>query len=582
MSDQDNLPNEYSELRSMFKYHIDVYVALYQLKTENEEDLNSIYKMIKTNLIDSKKCSPQNIIERISKIIPHNNRYIKSYLTLMKLITDGYNLTEVRDIPITWAFLFYKEYGIKLDKYANFEEMNLQNIDIHSENTIYRAIMNNDLETFIFITEKEGFDKNQQLQSSLYPESEEGYSLLELCCYHGAVDCFKLLRTKFNSEITEQCLWFSFLGGNQDIMSECLKYQEPDYECMEYTIISHNIDFVTFLMNEYDIDINISDCAEYNNLESFLVYFDQTNEVNQCFIYSALFDNPSLCEYFLSLGANVNEKNIYGATALDNAVRNNSKKTAEFLITHGATINTPGKYSVLHVAAIKNSKETAEILISHGADIDGIDENYNTPLIYAANKNNSEIVELLISHGANVNKKDEYGFTSLHFTARENNAKMAQLLISHGAKPNKKMTAEKPLFILQQLIIVKKQLNFLFHMVQISMKKIIMDEPLFILQPCIIVKRQLNFLFHLVQISMKKIILDKLLFILQPLKIIKKQLNFLFHMVQISMKKIKRRKPLFILQPCIIVKRQLNFLFHLVQISMKKIILDKPLFILQP
>ena len=105
MSDQDNLPNEYSVLRSMFKYHIDIYVALYQLKTENEEDLNSIYKMIKTNLIDSKKCSPQNIIERISKIIPHNNRYIKSYLTLMKLITDGYNLTEVRDIPITWALL---------------------------------------------------------------------------------------------------------------------------------------------------------------------------------------------------------------------------------------------------------------------------------------------------------------------------------------------------------------------------------------------------------------------------------------------------------------------------------------------
>ncbi|KAI5520873.1 protein of unknown function (DUF3447), partial [Trichomonas vaginalis G3] len=36
--------------------------------------------------------------------------------------------------------------------------------------------------------------------------------------------------------------------------------------------------------------------------------------------------------------------------------------------------------------------------------------------------------------------------------------------------------------------IAKKQPNFLFHMVQISMKKIMMEKPLFILQQYIIVK----------------------------------------------------------------------------------------------
>ncbi|EAX83072.1 hypothetical protein TVAG_259580, partial [Trichomonas vaginalis G3] len=135
------------------------------------------------------------------------------------------------------------------------------------------------------------------------------YSLLELCCYHGAVDCFKLLRTKFNSEITRECLDLSFLGGNQEIMSECLKYQKPDRWCMENAIISHNIDFVTFLMNEYSIKINLRYCEKYNNLETFLVYFDQTNDIGKCFVYSAMFNIPSLCEYFLSNGANINEKN---------------------------------------------------------------------------------------------------------------------------------------------------------------------------------------------------------------------------------------------------------------------------------
>ncbi|EAY05435.1 hypothetical protein TVAG_197360 [Trichomonas vaginalis G3] len=85
----------------------------------------------------------------------------------------------------------------------------------------------------------------------------EGCSLLELCCYHGAVDCFKLLRSKFNSEITKECIGLSFLGGNSEIMSELLKYQTSDEECMEYAIISHYIDFVTFLMNEYNIEIDL-------------------------------------------------------------------------------------------------------------------------------------------------------------------------------------------------------------------------------------------------------------------------------------------------------------------------------------
>ena len=121
--------------------------------------------------------------------------------------------------------------------------------------------MCNDLEKIILFTECDGFDKNQLLESDLYPYSDEGYSLLELCCYHGAVDCFKLLRTKFDSEITQKCLRFSFLGGNPEIMSECLKYQKPNKECMKYAIISHNIDFVTFLMNEYNLEIKLSYCG---------------------------------------------------------------------------------------------------------------------------------------------------------------------------------------------------------------------------------------------------------------------------------------------------------------------------------
>ncbi|EAX89440.1 hypothetical protein TVAG_327820 [Trichomonas vaginalis G3] len=202
--------------------------------------------------------------------------------------------------------LFYEEYIIILGESDHFKRFNFKNLDIHRKNTICKAIMDNSLESFIIFTERDDFDKNQRLESHLYPDYYEGFSLPELCCYHGAVDCFKLLRTKFNSEITQTCLQFSFLGGNPEIMSECLKYQTPNEACMKCAIISHNIDFVTFLMNEYNLEIDLDYCVKYKNLESFLVYYDQTKDIDNCFGNSISFRIPSLYEYFLSLGANMN------------------------------------------------------------------------------------------------------------------------------------------------------------------------------------------------------------------------------------------------------------------------------------
>ncbi|EAY18699.1 hypothetical protein TVAG_063040 [Trichomonas vaginalis G3] len=184
MIDKDIPPNKYSELRSIYKHYIDSYIALYQLKTDKEEELKDIYKMIKTELIDSKKYLSVDVIWKILNIIPYNNRYTKSYLSLIKFISDDYHVEDVRSVIPIFNFLFYKEYGIKLDKSYDFENFNSENLGIHSENTIYRAIVYNDLERFIAFTERNGFDKDQTLKSKLYPDSFEGYSLLELCCYH--------------------------------------------------------------------------------------------------------------------------------------------------------------------------------------------------------------------------------------------------------------------------------------------------------------------------------------------------------------------------------------------------------------
>ncbi|EAY17390.1 hypothetical protein TVAG_319850 [Trichomonas vaginalis G3] len=440
MSDQDVRLSYYSELRNIYKCYIDSYIALYQLRTENEEELSSIYNMIKTNLIESKIYLPKYTIKDILNIIPYNNRYAKSYLSLAKLISDEFHVNEVNNVESISNYLFYKEYGIKLDKSNDFDKIKSENLNIHIENTIYRAIMDDNKERFIQFTEIDGFDKDQKLHSKLYPVSYYGYSLLELCCYHGSVGCFKLLRSKFKSEITSKCLELSFLGGNPDIMSECLKYQEPNYQCMETAIISHNIDFVTFLTNEYNIKIDLECCGMYNNLESFLVYFDQTKDFNNCFIKSPSFNIPSFCEFFLSNGANINEKDKYGQTALHHAVEYNSKETTELLISHGANVHEKDsyKFTALYYAVLNNNKEMVELFISYGANVDEKDEDERTVLITAVAHDNKEIAELLISHGANVNEKEGDGQSILQNAAYFNAKETAELLISHGANINEK------------------------------------------------------------------------------------------------------------------------------------------------
>ncbi|EAX92081.1 hypothetical protein TVAG_273940 [Trichomonas vaginalis G3] len=201
-------------------------------------------------------------------------------------------------------------------------------------------------------------------------------------------------------------------------MSECLKYQKPDEQCMINAIISHNIDFVSFLMNEYKMKIDSYYCGIYNNLEAFFVYFDQTNNFHLCFVYSAIFDIPSLCEYFLSLGADVYDKNSDGDTAL-------------------------------HIAAYYDFKELAQLLISRRAPINAKNNDKRSPLHYAAYFNSKETAKLLISRRANVNAKDEYGETPLHIAAYYNSKEVAELLTSHRAVIDEKMEREIPLFRLQ-------------------------------------------------------------------------------------------------------------------------------------
>lgn len=178
---------------------------------------------------------------------------------------------------------------------------------------------------YIFHGTKE-FDKDQIFKRDFYLFDQIGCALLELCCFLGAIKCFKLLTSKFSPQINKKCLIYSFISGVPDIVNECLKYQKPDKSCMTTVINCHNIDFVSFLRNEYDIEIILIDCVHPHNLQALFAYLDITNDINGCFIYSPAFNIISLCKYLILHSADVNAGYMFRTTALLMDTQNNCNK----------------------------------------------------------------------------------------------------------------------------------------------------------------------------------------------------------------------------------------------------------------
>ena len=188
-----------NELMELFKDYINIFNTIYRLHTFDEDKINNIYIEIKTKLIETKIISPSELVNILSTASEYNNRYFKSYFAIFKKLFEEYHPNDANSLRNIFNYFIYKEYGIVLgyanqNKFKKYESENYS-LEIHEENTIYRAIMDDDIKSFISFTVQGGFDENEELESYFYPTKENTF--LELCCYYGAVGCFKYLRDEF-------------------------------------------------------------------------------------------------------------------------------------------------------------------------------------------------------------------------------------------------------------------------------------------------------------------------------------------------------------------------------------------------
>lgn len=73
-----------------------------------------------------------------------------------------------------------------------------------------------------------------------------------------------------------------------------------------------------------------------------------------------------------------------------------------------------------------------ELIAAH--DVDLLDGDARTPLIWASFYGHRELLRWIIDRGGNVNHQDRNGHCALHFVAQEKHAEVAEILLGAGAE----------------------------------------------------------------------------------------------------------------------------------------------------
>ncbi|KAJ4009565.1 Nuclear factor NF-kappa-B p105 subunit [Fusarium irregulare] len=121
-------------------------------------------------------------------------------------------------------------------------------------------------------------------------------------------------------------------------------------------------------------------------------------------------------------GADINEVDSEGMTALHRACRDGRLKEIELLLSNGADLTAKHKSgsTALHYAVLNGRERILHLLLSQSAArqvIDGRDGKGNTALILAILRRNEAMLQSLVTSGASCEGHDSAGLTPLHLAA---------------------------------------------------------------------------------------------------------------------------------------------------------------------
>ncbi|KAI7763730.1 hypothetical protein LZL87_011587 [Fusarium oxysporum] len=137
----------------------------------------------------------------------------------------------------------------------------------------------------------------------------------------------------------------------------------------------------------------------------------------------------------ISQAANVNGRNEDGDTPLKCAIRYDQVGTASLLLQAGAQSN---KLPPLFKAASVGSLKIARMLIDSGESVDGKSKTGKPYFVDVVAKGNLDGIRFLLENGAPVNAKNERREEVIVQVVKTDNIEVTRLLLAHGANANAK------------------------------------------------------------------------------------------------------------------------------------------------
>ena len=116
-----------------------------------------------------------------------------------------------------------------------------------------------------------------------------------------------------------------------------------------------------------------------------------------------------------------------------------------------AQLEDVGFTLALHAASGGGHTEVVRLLIQHGAEVDKVDDEGKTALMFAAEKGYKDVVEHLVEAGAGINNACEKGLTALHLASERGNISIVEHLVEVGAEINRSSAkGHTPLYFASQ------------------------------------------------------------------------------------------------------------------------------------
>ena len=141
-------------------------------------------------------------------------------------------------------------------------------------------------------------------------------------------------------------------------------------------------------------------------------------------------------QWLIEKGADIDNQDRNGKTALMYALMNDHDDGAKYLIDQGADLDIVSNYdrSALRIAGEKNKKVLMEKLVAHGADANVSNVcGYTLLMRMSAYQANLSAVRFLLAHGADVNAQTDNDKTPLSEALRHKNFEIVKCLVRHGA-----------------------------------------------------------------------------------------------------------------------------------------------------